>query len=111
MDRRKQLVPGSMNATVGRENQEMSYSAEPSLGRRSGAGLFEPGKGIPAIKDIHGTWLHAGSAALDETGAITTINDELARWIGHKPADVLGRGLGEALAERDAECAKKFVEL
>src|ERR1041385_8362495 len=111
MDRRKQLVPAGMSATVTRENQEMSYSAEPGLGRRAGAGLFEPGMGLPAIKEIHSAWLNAGTAALDETGAISSINDELAQWIGHKPADLIGRGLGEALAERDSECAKKFVEL
>jgi signal transduction histidine kinase len=81
------------------------------LGRRSGAGLFEPGAGLPSAKEMHSTWLQAATAALDENGAITSINDELASWIGRAPADLLGKGLGEALADRDKECAKKFVEL
>lgn len=89
----------------------MSYSAEPSLGRRAGAGLFEPGNGLPATKEIHSTWLHAASAAVDENGAIIFINDELAHWLGQKPTDFIGKALGEVLAERDPECAKKFVEL
>jgi PAS domain S-box-containing protein len=110
MDRRKQLVPAGASDNVPARNQEMSFSAESSLGRRAGAGLFEPGQGLPASKDIHALWLHAGTAALDETGAITSINDELAAWLGQKPGDLIGRGLGEALAERDPECAKKFVE-
>src|SRR6476620_3972297 len=74
MDRRKQLVPRGADATVRLANQEMSYSAEPSLGRRVGAGLFEPGHGLPASKEIHRAWLIAGNAALDETGVITSIN-------------------------------------
>jgi signal transduction histidine kinase len=89
----------------------MSYSAESSLGRRAGAGLFEPGHGLPATKEIHSAWLHAGAAAVDENGAIISINDELALWLGLKAGDLIGKGLGETLADRDAECAKKFVEL
>ena len=76
----------------------MSYSAEPSLGRRAGAGLFEPGNGLPATKEIHSTWLHAASAAVDENGAIIFINDELAHWLGQKPTDFIGKALGEVLA-------------
>src|SRR5438046_4427902 len=111
MDRRKQLVPAGANDTIRATNREMSYSAESSLGRRAGAGLFEPGKGLPASKEIHSAWLQAGTAVVDENGAITSINDELASWLGHTAADLIGKGLGEALADRDKECAKKFVEL
>jgi signal transduction histidine kinase len=89
----------------------MSFSAESSLGRRAGAGLFEPGNGLPASKDIHAMWLHAGTATTDEHGAISSINDELSAWLGQKPSDLIGRGLGEAMAERDKECARKFVEV
>lgn len=111
MDRRKQLVPAMGDATVARVNQEMSVSGESSLGRRAGAGLFEPGNGLPASKVIHGKWLHAGNAAVDDRGNITAINDELAAWIAQKPADMVGRNLGEALSGRDGECAKKFIDL
>lgn len=111
MDRRKQLVPSGADDTLPASNRQMSYSAESSLGRRAGAGLFEPGNGIPATKEIHSAWLHAATAAVDENGAIIFINDELACWLGQKPGDFIGKALGEVLAERDAECAKKFVEL
>ena len=111
MDRRKQLVPAIQAANVPRRNQEMSFSADASLGRRTGAGLFEPGNGIPASKEIHGKWLNAGTAAVDENGVVSSINEELASWIGQKPADLVGRSLGQTLSQRDGECAKKFIDL
>jgi signal transduction histidine kinase len=89
----------------------MSYSAEPGLERRVGAGIFEPGLGLPSKEEIHATWLNAGAAALDENGAIVTINDEFAAWLGGKPADLVGFNFGEILGKRDAACGKKFVEL
>jgi signal transduction histidine kinase len=110
MDRRKQLVPAGADDTVA-ANREMSYSAESSVGRRAGAGLFEPGHGLPASKEIHRAWVNAGAAALDESGAIISVNDELACWLGHKSVDLIGKPLGETVASRDTECAKKFVEL
>lgn len=89
----------------------MSFSAESSLGRRSGAGLFEPGNAPPAVKEMHTTWLHAGIATLDENAAILSLNDALSHWLGQSSSHLIGKGLGEALADRDKECAKKFVEL
>ena len=89
----------------------MSYSAEPGLERRLGAGIFEPGLGLPSKDEIHASWLHAGAASLDENGAIITVNDELAAWLGAKTADLVGYNFGEVLGKRDAACGKKFVEL
>jgi signal transduction histidine kinase len=89
----------------------MSYSADSSLGRRASAGLFEPGNGVPASKEIHGKWLNAGTASVDQNCAIVSANDELASWVGQKPADLVGRNIGEALSQRDGECAKKFLDL
>src|SRR4051812_16192541 len=111
MDRRKQLVPAIQDDKVARNDHEMSYSADSSLGRRTSAGLFEPGNGIPASKEIHGKWLNAGTASVDENGAISSINDELASWMGQKPGDLVGRSFGERLSQRDGECAKKFIDL
>src|SRR4051812_27536807 len=89
----------------------MSYSAESSVGRRASAGLFKAGKGLPSAKDIHRSWLTAGCAALDESGAILSINDEMALWLGLRANDLVGQNLGEVLGKKDADCAKKFVEL
>jgi len=79
MDRRKQLVPAIQDANVARRNQEMSFSADASLGRRTGAGLFEPGNGIPPSKEIHGKWLNAGAlhriTGIQGAGAIMTSDD------------------------------------
>ena len=111
MDHRKQLVRADGDANLPARNLKMSFSGESSLGRRAGVGLFEPGNGLPATKEIHTLWLHAGTAATDQHGAIISINDELASWLGRKPADLINHGLGEALAERDKECAHKFVEI
>src|SRR4051812_3347411 len=111
MDRRKQLVPAIRDANVARDIREMSYPAESSLGRRASAGLFEPKNGLPATKVIHGAWLNAGTAVVDDKAAIVSINDELALWIGQKSSDLAGRNLGEALSARDGECAKKFIDL
>jgi signal transduction histidine kinase len=111
MDRRKQLVPAIRDANLARDIREMSYPAESSLGRRASAGLFEPQNGLPASKQIHSAWLSAGIATLDDKGAIVSVNDELASWIGQKPVDLTGRSLGEALSARDGECAKKVIDL
>lgn len=88
----------------------MTPSAQTSAERRASAGLFEPG-GSLLPENIHSPWLSAGSAALDENGAIISANDELSSWCGFKSGDLAGLNLGEVLGKRDAEVGKKFVEL
>lgn len=88
----------------------MSLSAQSSI-ERPKAGIFEPEIGLPSRQDVQATWLNAGAAGLDENGAVISINDELASWLGEKASELMGQNLGEVLGRRDAGCGKKFVEL
>ncbi len=88
----------------------MNYSAE-SVERRASKGRFEKADSPDSSAGLHAGWLHAGAASLDENGAILTVNDELAGWLGQKAPDLRGQNLGEILGRRNADCGRKFVEL
>lgn len=89
----------------------MSYSAQPGVDREAATRLLSAEDAPPSPLDFSEGWLKAGAATLDENGAIQSINDELAFWLQSPAADLIGRDLGEALAQREPDCAKKFVEL
>lgn len=89
----------------------MNYTAQPGMEREMDTRLFEADADLPSKQEIGGTWLKGGLAALDENGAIQTINDELAAWLGFPAGDLIGKNFGEAVAQREEGCAKKFVEL
>jgi PAS domain S-box-containing protein len=92
------------------QHNEMSLSAQSGVDRQD-AGIFEPGVRLPSRQEALATWLNAGAATLDENGAILSVNDELASWLGEKALDLVGQNFGEVLGRRDAACGKKFVEL
>lgn len=92
----------------------MSHPVE-SLNARSDEGVLDATDaeldGLASLPDLRAEWLDAGAAVLDESGGIVSLNDALASWLAVKSSDVAAQNFGEVLSARDAEAARKFVEL